>query len=168
MRNSRPSKVKRSGEFSWLNSTAGSDDIVGLVAVLCLLAVALYFLPSIIAFRRRHPNRYAILVVNLLFGGTGIGWLGCLVWSLNAVHLPVDPGRSPGGESGLNLFANDPKIFHLTSVPSATASTLSGAARLSTADAIAEFDRLGRLYAAGHLSDADLATLKSSVLNRMR
>ena len=49
-----------------------------LLAVV-LVAIPLYFLPSIIAFRRKHRNRVAILVINVFLGYTGIGWVVALV-----------------------------------------------------------------------------------------
>lgn len=60
-----------------------------LVLLAIFLAVA--FLPSIIAFVRRHHNRYAILVLNILLGWTGVGWVLALVWSLTAVWRKSDP-----------------------------------------------------------------------------
>ena len=47
-----------------------------------LLMALLYILPAIVAFRRRHHNRAAILALNLLLGWTGLGWIAALVWSL--------------------------------------------------------------------------------------
>lgn len=41
-----------------------------------------YFVPTIVAEARRHHNRMAILVVNLFFGWTLLGWVICLAWSL--------------------------------------------------------------------------------------
>jgi hypothetical protein len=50
-------------------------------------AVLLYFLPSIIAHNKRDFT--AILLVNLLFGWTVIGWIIALVWACAAeVKLP--------------------------------------------------------------------------------
>ena len=45
-----------------------------------LIWVILYFLPSIIGWQKR--NAAAIVVVNLLFGWTVIGWIVALVWAL--------------------------------------------------------------------------------------
>ena len=77
-----------------------------------LLAIALGFLfyltPTFIAFGRRHPNRWVILALNICLGGTGIVWLGCLIWAMMAIHISNDPEGSNGGESGLNIFVNDP------------------------------------------------------------
>ena len=50
----------------------------GILAV----AVALYFIPTIIAFARRRPSRVAISVVNVVLGWTVIGWIAAFVWSL--------------------------------------------------------------------------------------
>lgn len=42
----------------------------------------LYFLPTIIAFRRGSGNRAAIAVTNLAWGWTVAMWLVCLCWAL--------------------------------------------------------------------------------------
>ena len=47
-----------------------------------LVSLLIYFLPSIIAKRRRHRNRMAIYALNFFLGMTGIGWALSLVWSL--------------------------------------------------------------------------------------
>jgi ABC-type transport system involved in cytochrome c biogenesis permease component len=44
--------------------------------------IALYFFPSIIALIRKKHNLAAIMVLNLLLGLTGIGWVIALVWAL--------------------------------------------------------------------------------------
>ncbi len=56
--------------------------ILGIIIV--VLSVGLYFLPSIIAFKRGHPNAGAILVLNIFLGWTVLGWIGALVWSFTA------------------------------------------------------------------------------------
>jgi hypothetical protein len=60
---------------------------------LLILFVMMFFglLPSIIAFVRRHHNRYAILVLNILLGWTMVGWAVALVWSLTAVWRKSGP-----------------------------------------------------------------------------
>ena len=83
-----------------------------LFAAVLLMLVALYFLPSIVAFSRRHANRWLILLLNAVFGATVLGWFGCLIWAFHAVHKPVGAPvgqTSAGGQSGLNLFVNDEK-----------------------------------------------------------
>jgi hypothetical protein len=46
------------------------------------LALLLYFLPAIIAHNKRDSSK--ILLVNLLFGWTVIGWCIALVWACTA------------------------------------------------------------------------------------
>lgn len=55
------------------------DDMSGASVVWLLLAF-LYFIPSIIAYRRK--NRTALFVTNLLFGWTLIGWGIALIWAV--------------------------------------------------------------------------------------
>lgn len=51
-----------------------------IAIVLMFLA---YMLPTIIAFFRGHASRWGILIVNLVFGFTFIGWIWALIWSLS-------------------------------------------------------------------------------------
>ncbi|MXN77861.1 superinfection immunity protein [Burkholderia sp. 4701] len=44
-------------------------------------AIALYFLPAIIADRRRRHDKLTIALFNALFAWTGIGWLMTLYWA---------------------------------------------------------------------------------------
>ena len=44
-----------------------------------LVAVVLYFLPTIIGHGKRDAT--AIFIVNLLLGWTGIGWFVALLWA---------------------------------------------------------------------------------------
>ena len=67
--------------------------MVWLVIILVgLVALVLYFLPSVVASERRHRERRAIFVLNLLLGWTFIGWASALVWSLTShVEPPPEP-----------------------------------------------------------------------------
>ncbi|NLR98876.1 superinfection immunity protein [Rhizobium sp. P38BS-XIX] len=82
-----------------------NTDLLAGIAIVGLIATLVYMIPTIVAFCRSHPNRWLIAVINIVLGGTGIGWLGSLVWACSAAHL--SPSGSNGGESGLNLFVND-------------------------------------------------------------
>lgn len=55
---------------------------LALFALFTAVAIAGYFLPTIIAGRRKHHNLGAIIAVNLLLGWLIIGWIVALVWSL--------------------------------------------------------------------------------------
>lgn len=41
----------------------------------------LYFLPTILAIRRGHDVA-PVLLLNLLFGWTGIGWIALFIWAI--------------------------------------------------------------------------------------
>jgi len=140
------------------------DEGYTFIAVLWLIAMAFYLIPSWIAFARRHPNRWAIAVINIALGGTGIGWLGSLVWAFSAVHR--SPKGSHGGESGLNLFANDPVTLKLEPAPRqpTAAGTLSPAGIL---DPLARLDQLKRLHTSGTITDEEHAVLRKTVLDQM-
>ena len=53
--------------------------------IVLLIIGAIYAAPTLLAFRRNHPNRWIILV-NVAFGGTIIGWGIVLVWAMRAAH----------------------------------------------------------------------------------
>lgn len=51
--------------------------------VMGLLVGTVYFLPSLLAWRRGHRWRQKILLANLLLGWTVIGWAVCLGLALS-------------------------------------------------------------------------------------
>ena len=53
------------------------------VAVI-LGSLALYFLPAIVATQRRHRQRLAVSVTNLLLGWTLVGWVAAMIWACTA------------------------------------------------------------------------------------
>ena len=60
----------------------------------------LYLLPTIIAFRNGHPNRWVILALNVFLGSTIIVWVICLIWANKAIHLSADAQRIGGTDGG--------------------------------------------------------------------
>lgn len=60
----------------------GEFSIFHWVVVLLILGpmLALYFLPSILARKKRQAT--PVFVLNLLLGWTFLGWIGALVWAL--------------------------------------------------------------------------------------
>ena len=62
--------------------------LLGLpILVLVLLGIAafvIHFLPTFIAWRRHVEPFVWILLINLFFGWTLIGWIVALVWALQA------------------------------------------------------------------------------------
>ena len=52
--------------------------IIGIVIAIAF-ALALYFLPSIVAIRRNSPHTAAAIIINFFFGATLIGWVVALI-----------------------------------------------------------------------------------------
>lgn len=80
-----PAMAQSSGSGIAMIFGAGAFTIV-----LGLIGLVLYFIPTIIAFRRNHPNKWIIFLVNFILGATIIGWIAALVWSLLAIHITSD------------------------------------------------------------------------------
>ncbi|MDR2612134.1 MAG: superinfection immunity protein [Deltaproteobacteria bacterium] len=60
-----------------------SAAFIGLVAVvLGALALVIYLIPAIVAFKRKHRNRVPILLVNVILGWLyGVAWIVALIWA---------------------------------------------------------------------------------------
>jgi len=65
------------GHFAW-----GLGWTLLLVVPLMLLACIAYLAPTLIAYQRHHKQAPAIAALNILLGGTGLGWALALVWAL--------------------------------------------------------------------------------------
>jgi hypothetical protein len=131
-----------------------SDDTALLIflGIGFLIAGIIYIMPSIVAFRRNHPNRWIILVINVAFGGTIIGWGIAMVWAMRAVHQ-IGP-TSSGGESGLNLFINDVKKIQVVDPPP-----------LPQSSPVQELERLHDLLVRGAISQVEFDGLKAKLLD---
>jgi hypothetical protein len=53
-----------------------------LELLLVVLMFVLYFLPTLIAFLRKHKNKLAIFLLDFLLGWTVLGWVASLIWSV--------------------------------------------------------------------------------------
>lgn len=49
--------------------------------LIIVVGIVIIFLPSYIAHGNQHPQRALILLLNILFGGTGIGCFLLLLWA---------------------------------------------------------------------------------------
>jgi len=50
--------------------------------LLVVLIFVIYFLPTLIAFLRKHKHSLAIFLLHLFLGWTVLGWVVSLVWSV--------------------------------------------------------------------------------------
>lgn len=72
----------------------GKEMIVGIII---LLIVSVFFIPTFIAFIRKHQFKWIIFGINLIFGATGIGFLAAFAWAV-----------WPRQTSVVDLIKNDP------------------------------------------------------------
>lgn len=72
-----------------------------------IVIVALYLLPTVVAFQRQTPNRVAVLALNILLGWTLLGWVVAFVWSCTNVSKPVANNQS-APVNAVHQFASDP------------------------------------------------------------
>ncbi len=65
-------------------TSARSDQTANTAMFVALIvaALAVYLLPTIIAFARRHRFKWPIAAFNIGAGWSGIGWIWTLVWSV--------------------------------------------------------------------------------------
>ncbi|MEP6605031.1 MAG: superinfection immunity protein [Nitrosospira sp.] len=49
----------------------------------------IYWTPTMVAFGRRSPFRFAIGGFNFFLGWTLVGWFGALIWALKPSERPV-------------------------------------------------------------------------------
>jgi len=61
--------------------------------------IYIYFLPTSIAFKRSHRNRWIIFILNI-FGASIVCWVIALVWALNKIDDPVKGGHQIDGQVG--------------------------------------------------------------------
>lgn len=132
--------------------------IFAFLAILFIVGVVILFIPAFVAFHRKHPNKWAIAVVCLAFGGTIIGWFGALIWALHAVHESPDGAR--GGESGLNIFGND--LVKVRVEPNANVHLAA-----ERDDIANRLERLKGLLDVGALTDDEYAAIKAGLLAKL-
>lgn len=143
-----------------LAQTDASFNWVGfLLAVLFWLAaivgiVWIALLPTIFAFRRSHPHRWLILVINVLFSATGIGWIIALIWALNSLPFTDD---FHGRLGTVRLETREPLLVAQTAQPT----------RSPADDAADQLQRLKQLHAQGALTDEEYARARRPLLDRL-
>ena len=64
-------------------------------AAAAVLAIGLWLLPVFVAVRRHAPNVNQVLVVDLLLGWSGVGWVVALVMALKPLPPPYPPPYGP-------------------------------------------------------------------------
>ncbi|WP_095204173.1 superinfection immunity protein [Mesorhizobium carmichaelinearum] len=128
--------------------------------IILLVAAVIFLIPSIIAFLRRHPNRWVIFLLNTFLGATGIIWFGCLIWACKAIHITASPRGTNGGESGLNVTANDVMRVRLEhGVPNPPPSP-----QISTEEMLSRLERLKKLRDDGAIDAEQFQRMRDAIV----
>jgi hypothetical protein len=77
---------------------SGAVGLIGLIP----LALSLYLLPTIIAFKVRHHYAWPLAAINVVFGFTVLGWLGIFVWALIGPRKSALDGMAHHSALGLS------------------------------------------------------------------
>lgn len=87
---------------------SGNFMVAGIPFLILLILLVPYFLPTIIAFVRKHQNAAPILLLNLFLGWTLIGWIASLIWALSSpqVGANVNIYNVPSSASTLINFCS--------------------------------------------------------------
>src|SRR5579862_355858 len=57
-----------------------------IIVLLVIFALTLYFLPTIVANTRNHPNQMPIFIINLFLGWTFLIWVISLAWAFARIN----------------------------------------------------------------------------------
>lgn len=74
----------------WIAQATDGDGFAAGIAILFILAVGFYFIPTIVAAVRHVPNLGSVIVINLFLGWSVIGWVVAL--AMAARSKPPEQG----------------------------------------------------------------------------
>ena len=130
--------------------------IIGYL-ILGIALLALYFLPTIIAYKRNHAYKGIVLVINLVFGLTGLGWAGSLIWAI-----------FPSEKSLIDPFVGNPTGTGIRNAGDTLGSAEYGKTRGLDKESSAskEIREAADLFQSGHLTESEYKELKRKIINR--
>jgi hypothetical protein len=120
-----------------------------------ILAIILYFIPTIIAYRRDHAYKGIIFAIDLVLGLSGIGYLAALIWAL-----------WPEEKSLLDPLLGNPTGLGARNVGDTFGSKKAGEVRgeVQEKDMTIELEKIGKLYKDGNLSREEYDSMKKKII----
>jgi len=124
--------------------------------LLAAIAIVVYFLPTIIAVKRQHAYKGIIAVINVVFGLTGIGWAGALIWAI-----------FPSEKSLIDPFVGNPTGTGIRNAGDTFGAKKVGEERGYIAEKrlTEELDRLIQMKSNGDISDGEFQELKRKLIS---
>ena len=124
--------------------------------LLAAIAIAVYFLPTIIAVKRQHAYKGIIAVINIVFGLTGIGWAGALIWAI-----------FPAEKSLIDPFVGNPTGTGIRNAGDVFGAKQVGEERGYVAEKrlTEDLDRLIQMKGNGDISETEFQELKRKLIS---
>ena len=124
--------------------------------LLAAIAIAVYFLPTIIAVKRQHAYKGIIAVINIVFGLTGIGWAGALIWAI-----------FPAEKSLIDPFVGNPTGTGIRNAGDVFGTKKFGEERGYVAEKrlTEDLDRLIQMKGNGDISETEFQELKRKLIS---
>lgn len=141
---------------------AGEYILIAGWALVMLFAIGFILIPSFIAFRREHPYRWLILLINLVLGGTIFVWFIVLFWALQEIEHSEPERDNP--KDDLAPFAIDPNSARVE--PPLNTERPYTAQTSPEPDAPETLQRIKLLFEAGAISAEEYTALRKPILNR--
>lgn len=57
-------------------------EVINVNALCFMVFMVIYFIPTMVAYKRNKLNKFAVFMCNLIFGITGVGWGIALIWAV--------------------------------------------------------------------------------------
>jgi len=135
-------------ELIVLLGLGGLGGLAIFVVIACVIVgIMVGFLPSIIAFNRKHTHRWIIFLLNVFLSWTLIVWVILFIWALVGGEKEESVGRYAG------RMVNDFKD---------TANQTKAIAD----DMYSELEKIGRLKELGTISEEEFADMKQKILDK--
>ena len=171
------SDTPKSNSSSFLAAAAGG--IVVLLIILGIIGAFLYFIPTIIAFNRKHRQKWVIFAINFFLGATAIGWFVALIWALSSdeksqnqtiIIQQANTNHNPPFPAAQNVVATvapEPMAAPAPMPPasqSPPSSQTSPGPSVISEHQIDELTRLGALRDSGVLTQEEFDSAKRKIL----
>jgi hypothetical protein len=72
-----------------MQDSGSSGGAGAVIAIMFIVILGLYFIPTIVAFTRGVPDRGAVVVLNLFLGWTFVGWVVSLSMAARSRPEPI-------------------------------------------------------------------------------
>ncbi len=127
--------------------------LLGIIIGAALIAI--YFVPTFIAYRRDHAFKGVIFAINFVLGLSGIGYLVALVWAI-----------WPQEKSILDPILGNPTGLGVRNVGDTFGSKKVGEVRgeVQEKDMTVELEKIANLLKEGHLTREEYDSMKKKII----